>query len=63
MKTYFSKDSSYGDATDLIIIDTSEWTDEDWREVDSGSDIYGNALKMLVKKEKLNQVFIYDSGK
>ncbi len=62
MKTYFSKDSSYGDATDLIIIDTSDWSDQDWSEVDCGSDIYGNALKMLAKKGKLNQVYVYDSG-
>jgi hypothetical protein len=62
MKTYFSKDSSYGDATDLIVIDTSDWSDDDWRVVDCGSDIYGNALKMLASKGKLNQVFIYDSG-
>lgn len=56
MKTFFSKDSSYGDATDLLIVDTSDWTDEDWEEVDCGSDIYGNALKLLAKKGLLGQV-------
>jgi len=56
MKTFFSKDSSYGDATDLVIVDTSDWTDEDWDEVDSGSDIYGNALRMVEKKRSLGHV-------
>ena len=27
--TYYAADGSWGDATDLIIIDTSSWTDED----------------------------------
>ena len=28
--TYFAGDGSYGDAESLIIIDTSDWTDDDW---------------------------------
>ena len=52
-KTFFSKDSSYGDATDLVIIDTKDWTEEDRDYVDDGtSDIYGNALRWLDKKGK-----------
>ena len=27
--TFYAADGSWGDATDLIIIDTSSWTDED----------------------------------
>ena len=27
---YFSPDGNYGDATDLVVLDTSNFTDEDW---------------------------------
>lgn len=29
-KTYFATDGSYGDAKDLIVLDTSSWDDETW---------------------------------
>ena len=28
--TYFATDGSYGDAQDLIVVDTTNWTDEHW---------------------------------
>jgi hypothetical protein len=52
-KTFFSKDGSYGDAAGLIVIDTTNWTIEDWNYVNDGiNDIYGNALRWLDKKDK-----------
>lgn len=36
--TYFATDGSYGSAHNLEIIDTSEWTDEDWAEVENATD-------------------------
>jgi hypothetical protein len=52
-KTFFSKDGSHGDAAGLIVIDTTNWTEKDWDYVDDGtSDIYGNALRWLDKKDK-----------
>lgn len=36
--TYFATDGSYGTAHNLEIIDTSEWTDEDWAEVENATD-------------------------
>lgn len=27
---YFAADGNYGDATDLVIVQTSDWTTEDW---------------------------------
>ena len=36
--TYFATDGSYGTAHNLEIIDTSEWTDADWAEVEEATD-------------------------
>jgi len=36
--TYFATDGSYGTAHNLEVIDTSEWTDEDWAEVENATD-------------------------
>lgn len=38
MTTYFAKDGSYGDASGLVIVDTSKWTEETWRMIDETSD-------------------------
>ena len=39
-KMYFTADGTYGSASDLdhLIIDTADWTDEMWEEVDGCSD-------------------------
>mgnify|MGYP006297109677 CR=1 FL=1 len=34
---YFAADGSYGDA-DLVIIDTSEWTQDEWDIVENATD-------------------------
>jgi len=36
--TYFAADGNYGDATGMVIIDTTGWTDEDFAELDEASD-------------------------
>jgi hypothetical protein len=36
--TYFATDGSYGTADNLRVIDTSEWTDADWAEIEEASD-------------------------
>lgn len=36
--TYFAADGSYGDATDITIVDTSDWTQTDWDHVEAASD-------------------------
>lgn len=28
--TYFATDGSYGDADDILVIDTSDWSDDEW---------------------------------
>jgi hypothetical protein len=36
--TFFSIDGSYGSGTDILVVDTSSWTEEDWNAVDEASD-------------------------
>jgi hypothetical protein len=36
--TYFAADGNYGDATGMVVIDTTGWTDEDFAELDGASD-------------------------
>lgn len=43
-KTYFALDGSYGDATDILIVDTGKWTEKDWEYVSEGDDD-GRALR------------------
>lgn len=35
---YFAKDGSYGDALGLVVVDTSEWTEQDWILIDEAMD-------------------------
>jgi hypothetical protein len=35
---YFAADGSYGRAEDIIIIDTANWSDEEWEAIDMASD-------------------------
>ena len=32
--TYFAEDGSYGTADNLTVVDTSEWSDDDWNELE-----------------------------
>jgi hypothetical protein len=31
---YFAADGNYGDAKDLVIVDTSDWTEDEWADID-----------------------------
>lgn len=46
---YVSPDGNYGDARGLIIIDISEWTDDELREFDDESD--NGRYKMSITKK------------
>lgn len=37
--TYFAADGSYGDAEHLILLDTSDWSDEKWEEVNQMTNV------------------------
>ena len=36
---YFASDGSYGTAEELTILDTTDWTDEDWELIEFSSDM------------------------
>lgn len=38
MGTYFAADGNYGESAGLTIINTADFTDEDWEAIDSVSD-------------------------
>ena len=38
MSHYFAMDGNFGDAHGLVIIDTHEWTEEDWDAVEDTTD-------------------------
>ena len=38
MNTYFAVDGSYGDANNLFVADTTQWTEEDWEEIEMAPD-------------------------
>ena len=31
--TYFTQDGTYGDAEDILVVDTTNWTEDDWERV------------------------------
>lgn len=31
---YFAKDGNFGDAKDLVIVDTSDWTEDEWADIE-----------------------------
>ena len=37
---FFSEDGSYGGADGILVVDTSQWTADDWREVEDTSDLH-----------------------
>lgn len=36
--TFFSIDGSYGSGTDILVVDTSSWTEDDWNLIEEASD-------------------------
>lgn len=38
MASYFGKDGNYGDAENIVIVDTSDWTEDDWQMIDEAGD-------------------------
>ena len=35
---YFAEDGTYGEADKLVVIETSDWSEEDWEEIDDTPD-------------------------
>jgi len=35
---YFAADGNYGDAANLVVVDTGDWTADDWADIDFAID-------------------------
>ncbi len=51
-RKYFTADGSYGDATDMLVIDTDLFTQEDWDEIDNASDSERSDLAQQIALSK-----------
>lgn len=51
MLSYFGLDGNYGDASGLVVVDTSRFTSSDWDLVDSASDDERGFVAMSIAKE------------
>jgi hypothetical protein len=52
---YFAEDGNYGDAANIVIIETSKWNDDDWEEIDDTPDWdRPRTAKIISKKYKKN---------
>lgn len=38
MDYYFAQDGSYGVATDLVLVDTTDWSEDDWQLIEFSTD-------------------------
>jgi hypothetical protein len=36
--TYFAIDGNYGDADGIVIVETSEWSEDDWQAIENAGD-------------------------
>ena len=51
MKHYFASDGNYGSAVDLSIIETSEWTAQDWQRIENASDSERDIVARQIDRE------------
>lgn len=54
MKAYFTNDGTFGSADDgdIVILDVSRFTEDDWDDVDECPDATRMALALLIAKER-----------
>ena len=55
---YFSVDGSYGDASELVILNTSFWNESDWEELEGVSDWEKPSKALEISQRVLNRVAI-----
>jgi hypothetical protein len=51
--TYFAKNGSFGDLDDLVFIDTSQFTETDWFELQCVENVQKSVLKIAHARELL----------
>ena len=48
---FFSNDGSYGDAKGILIVDTDQWSEEDWRDIDDACDMTRLAIAKEIEEK------------
>lgn len=54
-ETYFATDGSYGDAYDLVVIDTSDFTEADWEAINEAGDYDRSRIANSIRYRKDHQ--------
>jgi hypothetical protein len=47
-QTYFAADGNYGNAIDLVVVDTEDFTELDWQAIDEAGDSERNEVALLI---------------
>ena len=50
--SYFAYDGSYGDATEILVADVTDWSDEDWNKVEEAGDSFLLQTARDISKER-----------
>jgi hypothetical protein len=53
---YFATDGNYGDATDILIVHTGDWAEEDWNKILDASDQDRSAVAQSICDMKQNNI-------
>ena len=61
--TYFAKNGSFGDLDDLVFIDTSQFTETDWFELQCVENVQKSVLKIAHARELLICTLSYGGRK
>jgi hypothetical protein len=52
---YFAQDGGYGTATNLRILDTSEWTSKDWEKIENATDAERVIVALQTAQKRLKK--------
>jgi hypothetical protein len=55
MKHYFATDGNYGDAEDILVIDSDLFTNEDWINISEELDYHRAELAQTIYKQRLKE--------
>lgn len=55
MEHYFATDGNYGDATDILVIDSDLFTNEDWISISEELDYYRATLAKEIYQHRLKE--------
>lgn len=56
---YFTRDGSYGDGEDLVVVDTNTWTDEMWELIENASD----SMRIVIAHRLKHGYSVEEAGK